>query len=117
MIYRIVFQLMVGALVVALSPVIPSKPQAEMLALDGDISPIHDPAITREGDTYYVFATNRFQGKLVPMFRSRDLRHWEFCGNVFDAIPEWALREIPGARGIWAPDAAHVNGRYFLYYS
>jgi arabinan endo-1,5-alpha-L-arabinosidase len=93
------------------------KRQPEVFTLEGDISPIHDPVIIREGDTYYVFATNRFQQKLVPMFCSQDLRQWKFCGHVFEAVPEWALKEVPGARGIWAPDIAYVRGQYRLYYS
>jgi len=118
MTYRIAFQILVAAtLVIAQSSAASKKLQPEILRLEGDISPIHDPAIAREGANYYVFATNRFQGKLVPIFCGDDLRHWRFCGNVFDAVPDWALKEIPGARGIWAPDVAQVNGRYFLYYS
>src|SRR6266513_1234977 len=93
------------------------KPQPQVLKLEGDISPIHDPAIIRQGHTYYVFATNRFAGKLIPIFCSQDLSHWSFCGHVFDAVPEWALREIPGARGIWAPDISYVHGKYLLYYA
>jgi len=101
----------------AQSPARSQKTQPEVLKLEGDISPIHDPAIIRQGDTYYVFATNRFAGKLVPIFCSQDLHHWKFCGHVFDSVPEWALQEIPGARGIWAPDISHFNGKYRLYYS
>ena len=93
------------------------KTQPEVLELQGDISPIHDPAIIRQGNTYYVFATNRFAGKLVPIFCSRDLHSWKFCGHVFDSVPEWALREIPAARGIWAPDISYVHGKYLLYYA
>jgi arabinan endo-1,5-alpha-L-arabinosidase len=93
------------------------KAQPEVLKLEGDVSPIHDPTIIREGNIWYVFATNRFAGKLIPMFCSEDLRKWKFCGNVFDAIPEWALKEVPGARGIWAPDVSRVGGKYRLYYS
>ena len=93
------------------------KSLTELLTLEGDISPIHDPAIIREGATYYVFASNRFQGKHVPIFCSQDLRQWRFCGNVFDKVPDWALEEVPGARGIWAPDIAHVDGKFLLYYS
>jgi len=101
----------------AQSPARSQKTQPEVLKLEGDISPIHDPAISREGNTYYVFATNRFAGKLVPIFCSQDLHQWKFCGHVFDSVPEWALREIPGARGIWAPDISYFNGKYHLYYS
>ena len=95
----------------------PQKRQPEVLKLEGDISPIHDPTIIREGNTYYVFATNRFAQKLLPFFCSLDLRHWKFCGHVFDAVPEWALKEIPGAPGIWAPDISYVHGKYLLYYT
>ncbi|HEU4388787.1 MAG TPA: arabinan endo-1,5-alpha-L-arabinosidase [Blastocatellia bacterium] len=88
-----------------------------VLTLEGDISPIHDPAIIKSGDTWYVFATNRFAGKLCPVFCSRDLRTWKFRANVFESVPDWALKEIPGARGIWAPDISYQGGRYRLYYS
>ncbi len=89
----------------------------EVLTLEGDISPVHDPAIIREGATYYLFASNRFAEKLVPMFCSPDLREWALCGNVFDRVPDWALEEVPGARGIWAPDISYSGGRFRLYYS
>jgi arabinan endo-1,5-alpha-L-arabinosidase len=90
---------------------------AAILALEGDVSPVHDPAMIRAGETYRVFASNRFAEKLVPMFCSPDLRRWSFCGNVFDRVPEWALEDVPGARGIWAPDISYFRGRYRLYYS
>ncbi len=95
----------------------PKKGQPQVLSLQGDISPIHDPAIIREGKTYYVFATNRFERQLIPIFCSQDLRKWKFCGHVFESVPEWALKEVPGARGIWAPDISYVRGEYRLYYA
>ncbi|HKX27908.1 MAG TPA: arabinan endo-1,5-alpha-L-arabinosidase [Blastocatellia bacterium] len=103
--------------IAAPAPPASNSGQSEVLKLEGDLSPIHDPTIIREGDTWYVFATNRFAQKLVPIFCSRDLRSWKFCGNVFEAVPEWALKEIPGARGIWAPDISYVRGQYRLYYA
>ncbi len=94
-----------------------TKNQPTIIVPQGDTTPIHDPTLIRVANTYYVFATNRFNGKLVPIFCSNDLQQWKFCGNVFDAIPEWAQKEIPGTRGIWAPDISHVSGEYRLYYS
>ncbi len=91
--------------------------QPEVLTLSGDLSPIHDPAIIREGQMYYVFASNRFAQKMVPMFCSPNLRSWKLCGNAFEKVPDWALQEVPGARGIWAPDISHFRGKYHLYYS
>jgi arabinan endo-1,5-alpha-L-arabinosidase len=88
-----------------------------LLALEGDISPVHDPALIRQDAAYYLFATNRYAGRLLPMFCSQDLARWALCGNAFDRVPEWALRDVPGARGIWAPDIGYLRGRYHLYYS
>jgi arabinan endo-1,5-alpha-L-arabinosidase len=90
---------------------------SQVLSLQGDISPVHDPTIIRQGTTYYVFATNRFNQKLIPIFCSQDLQQWKFCGNVFEKVPEWAMQEIPGTRGIWAPDISYVDGEYRLYYA
>jgi arabinan endo-1,5-alpha-L-arabinosidase len=103
------------ALAAAAWPLVAQEP--EILAVAGDISPVHDPAVIRAGGTYYLFASNRFAGKLVPMFCSPDRRQWAVCGNVFDAVPKWALQEVPEARGIWAPDISFFGGRYHLYYS
>ena len=89
----------------------------QVLTLEGDLTPIHDPAMARDGTGYFVFATNRFQQKDLPMFCSSDLHAWKFCGNVFDGVPAWALKEIPGARGIWAPDVKFVRGEFRLYYA
>src|SRR5260370_13538455 len=50
--------------------------------LEGDVSPIHDPAIIRQGNTYYVFATNKFAQKLVPIFCSQDLRSEEHTSEL-----------------------------------
>jgi arabinan endo-1,5-alpha-L-arabinosidase len=91
--------------------------EPQIFTLAGDISPIHDPAIIREGDTYNVFCSNRFAQRLVPMFCSPDLRTWRLCGNVFDKVPDWALQEIPKARGIWAPDISYIRGQFRLYYA
>jgi arabinan endo-1,5-alpha-L-arabinosidase len=89
----------------------------ERLILEGDVSPVHDPTIIRQGDRYRLFATNRFARKLLPMFCSPDRQRWTLCGNVFDEVPAWALSDVPGARGIWAPDISYFRGRYHLYYS
>ena len=110
-------KLLVISLLAACAPLALAGAPPEVLTVEGDISPIHDPAVIRQGGTYHLFASNRFAEKLVPMFCSADRRRWTLCGNVFDAVPAWALQEVPGARGIWAPDIALFRGRYHLYYS
>jgi len=82
--------------------------------LQGDVTPVHDPAITFSGGWYYLFTT----GPGIPMRRSRDLVHWEADGTVFDgAMPSWAPRVIPGAQDVWAPDASFFDGTWHLYYA
>jgi len=87
--------------------------------LSGDITPVHDPCIIREGDTYYVFCTTTgpdAKGQ-IPIRTSKDLLHWTLTGAVFPKLPDWAAKRIPGAKGIWAPDISFVNGQYYLYYA
>lgn len=85
----------------------------------GDITHVHDPAIIRQGDTYYLFATGHLGSKagLTPLRTSRDLVDWTYAGASFAALPRWARRDIAGARGLWAPDISYSNGEYRLYYS
>jgi arabinan endo-1,5-alpha-L-arabinosidase len=90
----------------------------QLLELTGDLS-VHDPALIRAGDTFYLFCTSGGPrgGGIIPIRRSHDLYHWALSGPVFQRLPEWATQEIPRARGAWAPDISYYNGKYHLYYS
>jgi arabinan endo-1,5-alpha-L-arabinosidase len=81
--------------------------------LEGDIRHVHDPAIIKEADTYYVFSTRAG----IAVRCSKDLIHWHLCGDVFAHLPEWAVKDVPGLRGLWAPDVSYFSGKYHLYYS
>lgn len=74
---------------------------------------VHDPAIGKDGETYYLFST----GRGIGIRRSNDLVQWDRVGYVLDQLPDWATELIPKARGAWAPDIAYFNNRYHLYYS
>ena len=90
----------------------------EHLALTGDLAPVHDPVAIKEKNTYYVFSTGGRNGEgVIPIRTSTDMHAWKASGFVFVSLPEWATREIPGARNAWAPDISYVNGKYRLYYS
>lgn len=87
--------------------------------LTGDLVPTHDPVITREGDTYYVFGTGvpGEAGRYLLSRTSKDLVHWTAGKPLFDHIPDWAQKAVPGTKEMWAPDISYVNGRWRLYYA
>ncbi len=87
--------------------------------LTGDVSPVHDPAIMRQGSTYYVFCTDASatQGGFIPIRSSTDKINWVAAGFVFSSMPAWVAAAVPNATDLWAPDISLVNGKYYLYYA
>ena len=76
--------------------------------------PIHDPVLTRQNGTYYLFGT----GNGITVWSSKDRQTWTPEKPVFAAPPAWATQAVPGFRGhIWAPDISFANGQYSLFYS
>jgi arabinan endo-1,5-alpha-L-arabinosidase len=95
-----------------------SVPRQELLTLDGDVAPVHDPVVLKEGASYYLFCTGGRAGQgIIPVRTSTNLRTWKLAGFALDALPDWAAREIPQARNAWAPDISFHHGKYHLYYS
>jgi arabinan endo-1,5-alpha-L-arabinosidase len=95
----------------------PTAPTADNAPLDltGDIREVHDPAIIKQGDTYYLYST----GPGIHIRYSTNLREWKRFRQwyVFLLSPDWTRQYAPGATDIWAPDIAFFNGKYHLYYS
>ncbi|MGJ5640686.1 arabinan endo-1,5-alpha-L-arabinosidase [Formosa sp. S-31] len=74
----------------------------------------HDPVVAKQGDTYYLFCT----GPGITSFTSKDLKTWTQVDQVFPETPAWVDGIVKNFDGhIWAPDIAHHNGTYYLYYS
>jgi arabinan endo-1,5-alpha-L-arabinosidase len=90
-----------------------TPPPAVMLEPEGFIRTIHDPVMAKEGDTYYAFST----GSRIIVICSVDMVTWEFCGRVFEEVPTWLQKAVPGVGHLWAPDISFVNGRWRLYYA
>lgn len=77
-------------------------------------TPVHDPVMIKEGNTYYLFCT----GFGISVFSSTDMKNWKKEKPVFAIPPGWAVETIPGYKGhTWAPDISYHNGKYYLYYS
>jgi arabinan endo-1,5-alpha-L-arabinosidase len=84
------------------------------LSLQAQDIRVHDPVLTKDGNTYYLFCT----GMGISVFSSTDLQHWQKERPVFDSPPAWAVEAVPGFKGhVWAPDIVSHKGLYYLYYS
>ena len=87
--------------------------------LAGATSPVRDPSIFRQANTYYLFSTDAggaINGHL-PIRCSTDKINWQLCGAVFNQIPAWVQSAVPGITALWAPDISYFNGVYHLYYA
>lgn len=84
-----------------------------VFAQTGEVAGVHDPAVIRDGEYYYLCST----GTGLPLRRSKDLMHWERCGQVFQEMPASVRASVPEAKDLWAPDLSHIAGRFHLYYS
>ena len=108
-----------NSLLVALLLLLPSGGTARGQAtagaaqLLGDIRNVHDPVVMEEAGRFYLFSTRAG----ISVRCSEDLVRWRLCGDVFGHLPQWAVEDVPGLRGLWAPDISYFNGRYHLYYS
>jgi hypothetical protein len=71
-----------------------------------------DPSICRAGADYYLACSSFEYSPGVPVFRSRDLMHWEQIGN---ALQNYALPDTtPSSGGIYAPTLRYHDGRFWL---
>lgn len=75
---------------------------------------IHDPVMTKQGDTYYLFSTDPG----IKIYASKDMVRWKLSDRVFATEPTWAKSVAPSFNGhIWAPDILQHDGKFYLYYS
>lgn len=82
---------------------------------------VHDPALVKDGDWYYVFSTDASYGIKpkagVQIRKSKDLINWQWVGYAFsDGVPEEA-EKWTGALGLWAPEVTKYGDTYYMYYS
>lgn len=81
--------------------------------LGSDVS-VHDPVMIRQDGIYYVFCT----GNGISMFSSPDMKNWKSEKKVFDAAPDWVIKQLPKFRNsMWAPDINFYKGNYYLFYA
>jgi arabinan endo-1,5-alpha-L-arabinosidase len=97
-----------------------SGPTGDNWRLRGDLR-AHDPALVAGGNgkDWFVFSTGDQQiaGGTIQIRSSADGRNWKFAGTVWDKIPDWLSKAVPGVNNLWAPEVYQHGGTYYLYYA
>ena len=70
-----------------------------------------DPSVIRVGAAYWAANTSDGWGPIFPIFRSRDLWHWQPAGAAFQGRPGWAERDF------WAPKLTRDRRQLRVYYA
>jgi beta-fructofuranosidase len=96
-------------------PIIASPPQGMV------VTGFRDPCPWREGDTWYlgIGSGERGIGGCVLLYRSQDLRHWEYMHKLAQGKPNGKVAVNPCDSGeMWeCPDFFAVDGHQVLLYS
>ncbi|WP_332914193.1 family 43 glycosylhydrolase [Algoriphagus boritolerans] len=65
-----------------------------------------DPTLIKVGEFYYASATSNEWAPLFPIFKSKDMIHWEVVNYVFpEGAPDWAKNNF------WAPNFPMMKSR------
>ena len=73
-----------------------------------------DPSICRVGEDYYLVTSSFEYFPGVPVYRSRDLVHWEQIGHVLTRDSQLPLQNAGPSRGVYAPTIRYHNGRFYV---
>ena len=76
-----------------------------------------DPDVIRVGDTFYMVTTTMHLMPGAPVMASKDLKHWETVGYIFDKLtdsPKYDLQEgTVYGRGQWATSLKYHDGKFW----
>lgn len=77
-----------------------------------------DPCLCRKGDDYYIACSSFEWLPGIPVYHSRDLKHWELYTHIITKETQADLTKLPSAKGIWAPDLTYneEEDRFYAVY-
>lgn len=95
--------------------VLPATAAAAFWNLTGSVV-THDPSITKEGSTWWIFET----GVGLPVKYSANGTAWNQGVKLFASDPAWWNNYVPNRQRdpkVWAPDIHRFGNRTYCYYS
>jgi arabinan endo-1,5-alpha-L-arabinosidase len=68
--------------------------------------------MSKDGDTYYLYAT----GRGIQQMTSKDRKTWTVLPQpVMTVIPGWTTDSVPGFEShVWAPDVIQWHGKWWM---
>ena len=77
-----------------------------------------DPCIARRGEDFYICVSSFEWMPGLPVYHSRDLKHWELVTNIITSERQAELRKLPASKGIWAPSLTwcEEDGLFYIVY-
>ncbi len=73
-----------------------------------------DPSICRVGGDYFLVNSSFEYFPGVPIFHSRDLRHWRQIGHCLTRPSQLPLQGVGASGGIFAPTIRHHDGVFYM---
>lgn len=74
-----------------------------------------DPSVCRVGDEYYMVTSSFEWFPGLPIYRSKDLVHWEQIGHVLNRPSQLALKDgLRPSEGLWAPTIRYHDGKFYV---
>ena len=74
-----------------------------------------DPCICRKGDDFYIAVASFEWLPGIPIYHSKDLKHWELYTHVLTLNSQVELRKLPSAKGVWAPSLTYCEEEDSFY--
>lgn len=73
-----------------------------------------DPSLCRVDDTYYMVTSSFYYFPGLPVFKSKDLVHWEQIGNAISRREQLDFRNCDSSEGIWASTIRYHQGLFYI---
>ncbi len=74
-----------------------------------------DPCICRKGEDFYIAVSSFEWFPGIPIYHSRDMKHWELYSHALQNAEDPDLKKLPSAKGIWAPCLTYSESDDLFY--
>ncbi|MEY8353308.1 glycoside hydrolase family 43 protein [Lachnospiraceae bacterium 54-53] len=73
-----------------------------------------DPSVCRVGEDYYMVTSSFSYFPGLPVFKSRDLVHWEQIGNAISRPGQLDFKNCDCSEGLWAATIRYHKGMFYI---